>query len=407
MVPSCLMQSPSLCSQFLSPLPPSKLPSASHWRTTCSTSNPPPDLVRLLGQTLWGQGLPPAALVGAVRFAWNSGWSIMMKQLAPSDNRGAYHRPISKFRTRLPHPVAESELGRYHLYVSLTCPWAHRTVIVHALKGLHEAVPLSVTVPSSTGSWEFRPETRELMDPEAVLLPTIDKANGCQRLMDVYKLRKGGYDGRATVPMLWDSIQKEIVSNESADIIEILNSDFNNLARNPQVDLAPQHLRMEIDQWNMMIYPKINNGVYRCGFAQGQGAYEAAVKDVFSALDVLEKHLVSSRYLCGDFPTLADVRLFTTLYRFDPVYHILFKCSNRKIFEYPNLYGYLQDMYQIPGVAATCDLPTIIDGYYKVLFPLNPGGISPIVPAGSESASLLSPHNREALSSSIKLPATL
>lgn len=154
--------------------------------------------------------------------------------------------------------------GRYHLYVSLTCPWAHRTAIVHALKGLRDAVPLSVTVPSDTGLWEFRPRQGTPMEPHG-LLPTVDRAHQQLQLKDVYKLRKGGYDGRATVPMLWDSVQQEVVNNESADIIEILNSDFNLFAHNSQLDLAPSHLLGEIEKWNSLIYPNINNGVYRYG----------------------------------------------------------------------------------------------------------------------------------------------
>lgn len=361
-----------------------------------------PDLFKQLGQSLWGQGLPPGALVGAVRSAWTTGWTVMMKQLAPSDKQGGYQRPNSKFRNRLAHPASASDHGRYHLYVSLTCPWAHRTAIVHALKGLGDAVPLSVTVPGNTGLWEFRPH-QGIPKEKETLLPTIDRAHRCSRLMEVYKLRKGGYDGRATVPMLWDSVEQEVVNNESADIIEMLNSDFNHLALKPQLDLAPPHLLNEIEKWNGMIYPKINNGVYRCGFAQGQEAYEEAVNDLFSVLDMLEEHFASSRFLCDGYLTLADIRLFTTLYRFDPVYYVLFKCSKRKLSEYPNLYGYLCDVYQVPGVAATCDLPTIMDGYYKVLFPLNPGGISPVIPVGSESKSLISAHNRETISSSMKV----
>eukprot|EP00249_Psilotum_nudum_P015314 c25257_g1_i1 orf=110-1408(+) len=360
------------------------------------------DAVKAVGRTLWGRGLPPEFLVGAVRTAWTGAWMVMMKQLAPSDQQGDFQRPASKFCNRPPRPVSPAEKGRYHLYVSLSCPWAHRTAIVHSLKGLDEAVPVSVAVPGSSGLWEFRPQPDSHDERQGMLHATVDMANGCKRLKDVYSLRKGGYDGRATVPMLWDSVQKEVVNNESADIIEVLNSDFNELAHNPKLDLAPHSLSKQIAKWNSIIYPSINNGVYRCGFAQSQGAYDSAVENIFSTLEMLEKHLSSSRYLCGDHFTLADVRLFTTLFRFDPVYNILFKCSKCKLSEYPNLYGYMQDIYQMPGVASTCDLEAIMAGYYQILFPLNPGGILPIMPVGSNRQSLLLAHNRECISATEK-----
>ncbi|KAH7297246.1 hypothetical protein KP509_26G061100 [Ceratopteris richardii] len=356
-----------------------------------SSSTELPDIVKGLGQLLWGQSLPPGALVGAVRSVWTSAWAVMMKQLAPSDNQGGYQRPQSKFRNRLPSPISSADYGRYHLYVSLTCPWAHRTAIVHSLKGLGDAVPISVTVPGDTGLWEFRPHkdisTEDLQ--QCTLLPSVDRAHQRRLLKEVYKLRKGGYDGRATVPMLWDSHEREIINNESADIIEILNADFNIFSSEPQLDLSPEHLQRDIEKWNNLIYTSVNNGVYRCGFAQGQGAYDEVIKMLFSTLDILDEHLASSKFLCGEQLTLADIRLFTTLYRFDPVYYVLFKCSKKKLVEYPSLYRYLCQIFQIPGVSATCDLLTIMDGYYKVLFPLNPGGIRPVIPASSESACLL------------------
>ncbi|MCO5566331.1 hypothetical protein L7F22_020008 [Adiantum nelumboides] len=227
-----------------------------------SSSAEVPDIIKQVGQSLWGKGLPPGALVGAVRSAWTSGWAIMMKQLAPSDKQGGYQRPKSKFQSHLPNPVSASDYGRYHLYVSLTCPWAHRTAIVHTLKGFGDAIPLSIAVPNETGLWEFRPP-QGIPGDQNILRPTIDRAHKKSRLMDVYKLRKGGYDGRATVPLLWDSLHQEVVNNESADIIEILNMDFNIFACNPQLDLAPTHLQNDIEKWNNLVYPNINNGVYR------------------------------------------------------------------------------------------------------------------------------------------------
>eukprot|EP01018_Ginkgo_biloba_P030654 Gb_29988 [translate_table: standard] len=357
------------------------------------------DILKMLSQTLWGKGLPPQILVGTVRTVWSSGWKIMMKQMAPSDPTGSYRRPDSSFRGRPSNPVESSEIGRYHLYAALACPWAHRTLIVRALKGLEDAVGVSIASAGVDGPWQFSGKLPTSPRQDASNLgPTGDNVNNCKTLKEVYRLRKRGYDGRATVPMLWDAVKKDVVNNESADIIAILNSDFNNVAKNPDLDLSPPSLRDEIQRWNDIIYPNVNNGVYRCGFAQSQEAYEIAVQCLFNTLDGLEAHLAASRYLCGDCLTLADIRLFTTLFRFDPVYHILFKCSKRKLSEYPNLYGYMLDIYQMPRVASTCDLQAIMDGYYRILFPLNPGGIQPVAPLGFDRNSLHKSHNRELVS---------
>lgn len=200
--------------------------------------------------------------------------------------------------------------------------------------------------------------------------------------------------------MLWDVERKEVVCNESYDIIELLNSGLNGLAQNPDLDLSPPELQKQIDEWNQIIYPNINNGVYRCGFAQTQEAYDIAVNELFSALNTVDDHLKGSRYLCGDKLTLADVCLFTTLIRFDLVYNVMFKCTKKKVVEYPSLHGYMRDIYQIPHVAETCNLEAIMDGYYKFLFPLNPGNIRPIMPCGSDHDFLSQKHHRESLSAS-------
>ncbi|KAL2654039.1 hypothetical protein R1flu_022167 [Riccia fluitans] len=355
------------------------------------------DWVKQVGKALWGRGLPPGALVDVARQLWGTGWQVMMGQLAPTREKGAYDRPNSQFRSR-PKTGATVIPGNFHLYVATTCPWAHRALIVHSLKGLGDAVPVSVVVPGTSGLWEFSSGIGNSAGEGGQFTGTKDRANGQLRLLDVYKLRKESYNGRATVPMLWDQGAMDVLNNESADIIEILNSDFNEVAENPGLDLAPAFLKAEIDRWNSVIYPDVNNGVYRCGFAQGQEAYEAAVENLFKTLNRLEEHLATSRYLCGDCLTLADVRLFTTLYRFDAVYNILFKCTRQKLSELSNLYGYLRDIYQIPGVASTCDMPAIMDGYYRVLFPLNPGSLCPAIPKSAEGASLLEPHGRERLS---------
>ncbi|KAG4996054.1 hypothetical protein GLYMA_10G040000v4 [Glycine max] len=353
----------------------------------------PSSLLNSVTKLLWGQSLPPGLLVATVRTAWNSTWHLMMSQLAPSDSSGGYSRPASKFRFSSTTPSQGSSL---HLYVGLACPWAHRTLIVRALKGLEDAVPVSVASPGLDGSWEFKraggPDTN-------TIAPSLDRANGCNTLKEVYRLRRGGYDGRSTVPMLWDKGSKDVVCNESYDIIHLFNSELNSVAQNPGLDLSPPQLKKQTEEWYQIIYPNVNNGVYRCGFAQSQEAYDRAVNDLFSTLDKLEDHLANSRYLCGDTLTLVDICLFTTLIRFDLAYNVLFKCTKKKLCEYTNLHAYMRDIYQIPKVAATCNFTEIMDGYYKILFPLNPGSIRPAMPSTSEHESLCRPHGRESLSS--------
>ncbi|XVE72865.1 hypothetical protein DITRI_Ditri11bG0072500 [Diplodiscus trichospermus] len=351
-----------------------------------------------ISKLLWGSSLPPGLLISTVRTAWTSTWQIMMSQLAPSDPSGGYTRPPSKFRLSRQNPAATT--SKLHLYVGLPCPWAHRTLIVRALKGLEEAIPVSIAAPGLDGSWEFKdiPDNYNGRDVDVLVL-TRDKVNGFRNLKEVYRLRKGGYDGRATVPMLWDVDKKEVICNESYDIIEFFSSGLNELAQNPGLDLLPVELKGEIEEWNRVIYPNVNNGVYRCGFAQSQEAYDVAVNGLFSTLDRIDDHLGGSRYLCGDRLTLADICLFTTLIRFDLVYNVLFKCTKKKLIEFSNLHGYMCDIYQIPKVAGTCNLPAIMDGYYKMLFPLNPGSIRPVMPSGCKHEFLSRPHNRESMSS--------
>lgn len=366
-------------------------------RTTMSldeTSRAPNlNLIKSVTKLLWGQSLPPQILISTVRSTWSTAWQLMMSQMAPSDPSGRYTRPASQFRVT----PDSNDLSRQnlHLYVGLPCPWAHRTLIVRALKGLQDAVPVSIASPGIDGSWEFRDSP---VPEEYKLIPSLDKANGCKTLKEVYNLRRGGYNGRSTVPMLWDAKRKDVICNESYDIIELFNSGLNEIALNPELDLSPPLYRKRINEWNQIIYPKVNNGVYRCGFAQSQEAYDGAVNELFSTLDTLDDHLGRSRYLCGHDLTLADVCLFTTLIRFDIVYNVLFKCTKKKLIEYPNLHGYMRDIYQIPEVARTCNFLAIMDGYYKILFPLNPGSIRPVIPSGCEHEVLLESHNRESLS---------
>jgi len=328
-----------------------------------------------------GKSLPPGLLIRFGRLVWTTFWHQMMSKLAPRDASGAYIRSPSQFRgvvsaeAEQPYPPAA---GRYHLYIGMSCPWAHRTLVVRALKGLEAAIPVALVAPSpAAGGWVLDQLTA-----------------GCQTLAELYQLAAPGYQGRATVPVLWDSQTQAIVNNESSEIIVILNSQFNAFAQRPTLDLYPPELQMTIDSWNQKIYDAVNNGVYRCGFAQTQTAYEQACAELFTMLDELDRVLATRRYLCGSQLTLADVRLFTTLVRFDIAYHGLFKCNRRRIQDYLHLGAYLRDLYQLPGVAETCDLEAVKQDYYGNLFPLNPGGI---IPVGPETSDLLKPHGREQL----------
>jgi glutathionyl-hydroquinone reductase len=325
--------------------------------------------------------LPAKFIIRLGKFVWTTMWHLMMSKLAPRSSSGAYIRPESEFRQTV-SAASDSPFqpaaGRYRLYVGLGCPWAHRTLVVRALKGLEAAIAITTVSPSPIeGGWVFD-------QPE----------EGCQTLAELYQLAKPGYRGRSTVPVLWDSETKTIVNNESSEIIVILNAAFNEFAKHPELDLYPASLKEPIDRWNERIYHAVNNGVYRCGFAQTQAAYEQAFNELFSTLDDIDAVLATNRYLCGDRLTLADVRLFTTLFRFDAVYYTLFKCNRQRIQDYSHLGAYLRDLYQLPGVAAICNLEAVKQDYYGNLFPLNPGGI---IPSGPDLTYLLEPHDREHL----------
>jgi glutathionyl-hydroquinone reductase len=331
-----------------------------------------------------GKALPPGLIVRTGKFVWTTLWQLMMSRLAPRDASGAYVRPASQFRHTVstePDNPYQPAIDRYCLIVGYGCPWAHRTLVTRALKGLEDAIPLWIASPSpNEGIWVFEAD---------------QNAAGCRTLPELYQLAQPGYSGRSTVPVLWDTQTNTIVNNESAEIIVILNSAFNDVANHADHDLYPPDLQATIDQWNQKIYHAVNNGVYRCGFAQTQAAYEQACQELFSTLDDIDTTLATQRYLCGDRVTLADVRLFTTLFRFDTVYHGLFKCNRQRIQDYTNLGPYLRDLYQLPGIAETGDLEAVKRDYYGNLFPLNPGGIIPI---GSDTAKLLEPHDRQQLS---------
>ncbi|MBT1156645.1 glutathione S-transferase family protein [Aminobacter anthyllidis] len=274
----------------------------------------------------------------------------------------------------------KAEPGRYHLYVSLACPWAHRTLIFRALKKLEDIISVSVVHHyMAENGWTFRTDDGA----------TGDTLYGLDFLHQIYTQADPTYSGRVTVPVLWDKKEKTIVSNESSEIIRMLNSAFDEWG-DASVDFYPEALRGEIDAVNDLVYPSINNGVYRAGFATSQAAYEEAFNELFAALDTLEDRLSHQRYLVGNRLTEADWRLFTTLVRFDPVYVGHFKTNLRRIADYPNLSNYLRELYQVPGVAETVNMLHIKAHYYGSHTGINPTGI---VPVGPEMA-LDAPHNR-------------
>ncbi len=297
---------------------------------------------------------------------------------------GKFERKDSAFRdfVRADHSTRFApESGRYHLYISLACPWAHRTLILRKLKGLEDAISISIVDPyMGEHGWKFG------SSPDAL----SDSVNGAKKLHEIYTKADPHYTGRVTVPVLWDRKLETIVSNESAEILRMFNTEFNAIAKQPDLDFYPEALRPEIDAINEFVYPNINNGVYRCGFATTQDAYEEAFAALFSALDRLEERLGTQRYLVGDKTTEADWRLFTTLVRFDAVYVGHFKCNLRRIADMPNLHGYLRELYQVPGVAGTVNLTHIKRHYYESHGTINPTGVVPVGPELDFEA----PHGR-------------
>lgn len=276
-----------------------------------------------------------------------------------------------------------AEAGRYHLYVSLACPWAHRTLIFRRLKGLEEAITVSIVDPyMAENGWEFH-------DRDGA---TRDHLGDADFLWQVYVAAMPDYSGRVTVPVLWDRKTKTIVSNESSEIIRMFNSAFSAIAR-PAPDYYPPALRADIDEINELVYDKVNNGVYKSGFATTQQAYEEHVGALFDALDAIEHRLTRNRYLVGETLTEADWRLFTTLVRFDAVYVGHFKCNIRRIGDYPALSGYLRELYQMPGIADTVNMAHIKAHYYGSHESINPTRIVPVGPHLDLSA----PHGRDRL----------
>lgn len=265
----------------------------------------------------------------------------------------------------------KAEKGRYHLYVSLACPWAHRTLIMRALKGLEDFISLSVVNPQMLeNGWTFE-------DGPGVIK---DSVNNAHYLYEVYKAADDNYSGRVTVPVLWDKQTGKIVNNESSEILRMLNSAFDDIGAKPG-DYSPEALMDEIDAMNDRVYDNVNNGVYKSGFATKQEVYEEEVTNVFKVLDELEEHLENRKYLVGDQLTEADIRLFTTLVRFDAVYYSHFKCNFKRIVDYPNLWRFTREIYNLEGVADTVNMQHIKDHYYISHKTINPTGI---VPKGPE-----------------------
>ena len=296
------------------------------------------------------------------------------------DSGGRFLRPRTSFRnwvtrdgTAGPTGAAgfAAAPGRYHLYVSLACPWAHRTLIMRALKGLETMVSLSVV------HWRMLDHGWTFADGPGVI---ADPVQGAEYLSQVYLAADRSYTGRVTTPVLWDKQTGTIVNNESAEIVRMFNAAFDGAGARPG-DYYPAELRGEIDVLNERIYETVNDGVYKAGFATTQAAYEEAVGKLFGSLDWLDSMLARRRYLCGDRITEADIRLVATLLRFDLVYFSHFKCNQRRIADYSNLSGYTRDLYQLPGVAATFDAGHVKRHYYESHRTLNPSGIVPIGPA--------------------------
>lgn len=303
-------------------------------------------------------------------------WSADWHPVQAKDQKGGFVRQTSQFRNWVtPDGSAgitgeggfKAEAGRYHLYVALICPWASRTLAARKLKGLEDVISVSVAEPElDAEGWRFA--------------PGADPVNGAHHMHQIYTTADPHYTGRATVPVLWDKLRGTIVNNESADILRMFNAGFGSLARNA-ADLYPAHLAPAIDALNAELYETLNNGVYRCGFATTQLAYEEAFHGVFAMLDKLEARLAAGPWLFGEAFTESDIRLFVTLVRFDAAYHGLFKANLRRIVDYPRINAYLQRLLTIPALRETVNIPHIKRGYYSIKS-LNPSGIVPLGPAG-------------------------
>lgn len=310
----------------------------------------------------------------------------------PTDPAGGFTRQPSRYRNWItpdgaPGPSGDAGFGaepeRYHLYVSYACPWAHRTLIFRALKGLERLIPISVVHPyMGPEGWSFEPGPGVIPDP----------IHSAQFLRQVYQADPLPFDGHATTPLLWDKRQRRVVNNESSDIIRMFNSAFDGLGATAG-DYYPADLQSEIEALGGLLYHQLNNGVYRAGFARSQAAHEEAVRGVFRQLDELEARLTEQRFLCGDRFTELDVRLFVTLIRFDAAYHGHFKCNLRRLADYPVLSAYTRDLYQMPAIRGTVHLDHVKQHYYLSHPLLDPSGIVPLGP----ELEFARPHGRAAL----------
>lgn len=302
----------------------------------------------------------------------NGRWEKSDVRVGAENSKGEFLRKPMTFRKNLEKGGRFApELNRYHLYVSYACPWAHRVLITRALKQLTEAISVSFVSPNMLDDgWTFHQDYDNI--PE-------DPLYGAEFLRDIYLKADSNFTGKVTVPVLWDKKEQTIVNNESSELIRILNSAFLGLAGNDN-DYCPDHLLNDIDQWNEKIYNSVNNGVYRCGFARSQQAYNEAYEELFERLDELESHLLKSQWLCGETLTEADIRLFPTLLRFDPVYHTHFKCNGRLIAQYQALSRFVQDFLRLPGVASTINLKHVKQHYYYSHDSINPSRIVPLGP---------------------------
>ncbi len=295
----------------------------------------------------------------------------IISQFPKESSNGSFKRQKSIFRSIIDEESQyKPEKGRYHLYLSYACPWAHRTLIVRELKGLDAVVSVSFVNPiRDDKGWCFESENNQYIDP----------LNGFSYLMEAYNIMDSKYDMRVTVPVLWDKQTEQIVNNESSDIIIMLNNNFNQYT-DSKLDLYPEGMRIEIDEINQYIYTNINNGVYKCGFAANQEVYEGEVANLFNALDKIELRLAGRTYLVGDRLSLADIRLFVTLIRFDAVYFNHFKTNRQHIYEYTNLWNFVKLLYNNDQIKPTVKFDEIKDHYFKTHPSINPSGIVPVGP---------------------------
>ncbi|KAJ3692329.1 hypothetical protein LUZ60_012679 [Juncus effusus] len=348
---------------------------------------------------IFASGTAATRLIASSR-SLSSSVKMAKSALDEMTGTGAFNRTPSTFRdfiSREKESRFPAEPGRYHLYISYACPWASRCLSYIKLKGLDKAISFSSVKPI----WE---RTKEGEEHFGWVFPGTDSEeagadpvslNGCRSVRELYELASSEYSGKYTVPVLWDKKQKTIVNNESSEIIRMFNTEFDDVAQNPDLDLYPTRLRPVIDEVNEWVYDAINNGVYKCGFAKKQEPYNEAVEKLYEALDKCEEILSKQRYMCGNIVTEADVRLFVTLIRFDEVYAVHFKCNKKLLREFPNLFNYTKDIYQLAGMNETVNMTHIKKHYYGSHPSINPFGI---IPAGP-NIDYFAPHDRNRFTS--------